>query len=88
MDSKRLASAKSKPVANAFPLHALTITAYSSRFMHAEGAVRIGRRTLRIGTLLNRRVWLKEFRAFLSEIPSAHAAWNREIAAGRGPRPR
>lgn len=69
-------------------LDSLTLSPYSSRLIQAEGAVRIGRRTLRIGTLLKRNRWASELRTFLSEIPSAHESWNRETSAKKRPRPR
>lgn len=63
-------------------LDSLTLAPYSSRFIQAEGAVRVGRKALKIGTLLSRSRWMAELRAFLSEIPSAHEAWCREMVAG------
>lgn len=64
-------------------LDSLTLTPYSTRLIQVEGVVRVGRGTLKVGTLLKRSQWAAELRTFLSEIPSAHDSWNREIAARR-----
>ena len=78
---------KSRELLPGVRLDYLTLTPYSSRFIQADGAVKIGRRNLRVGTLLNRSRWIAELRTFLLEVPSAHQAWKREISATNHSRP-